>query len=228
MGRPINNIRKVRTVIKINKQGAGKLITLGNSVILRMTGNLYFTTPAPTLASVQTAVSDLSNAWRHQNIKRARGSKADTQDFNAKLNVVRVLLTALQQYVINQALIQAGNNNLQYAQIVGTSGFGIIPANSRNSVTQIPTYVSQSNNKLHPGTSGRLKWKRPIGLIKGASTSGYNIYTKDINNNWVISKTTTKTNTVIPTAPGTNVDVKIVPFNSRGEGQAFFATVKGL
>lgn len=227
MGRPTNPIRKLRSVIKINKQGARNLLVLADTVVARMTGNANFTTPVPALTTLTSAATDAKKAFTFQSQKRNRGSKEETLDFQNKVQVLRNVLLAIQGYVINTALIAANGDALLYGTIVASSGYGVIPPNKRQSRQQLPTFIRQTNNKLHPGTEGRINWKRPIGNIKGARINGYNIYHM-VGGNWVIMQTVTKTNAIIPVAPGASVDIKIVPFNSRGEGQAQFMTVKGL
>jgi hypothetical protein len=227
MGRPINNIRKSNGIIKINKQGARQLITLLRCIVVRMTGNANFTTPVPALTVATSAANDLATAFENQSIKRARGSKNDTADFNAKLIAARSVATSLLNYVKNTAVIAAAGDNSVYNSVITSSGFGVIPAKRRAKVQQIPTFVRQTNNKLFPSNTGRINWKRPIGDIKGAKIAGYNIYTM-VGGNWTIFATTTKTNYIVPVTPGVNTDVRIVPFNSRGSGQPFFTTVKGL
>lgn len=223
MGRPINSIRKANLRVKTNREGFKKLIALAGTVHVKMTGNTNFTTPVPTLLALQTAQTDLKNATVFMGLKRNRGSKAEGIACREKAIALRNLLTAMLKYVINTATLAAAGDVMDFNTILVSSGFAISDVRSINAKAQIATFVRQDNSKLHPGSEGRLNFKRPLGLIKGAKVAGYNIYIGG-----KIALTTTKTNAIIPTTPGVNTDVVIVPFNSRGSGAAFTATIKGL
>lgn len=223
MGRPINNIRKAGIRVKQNREGYMRLVSLAHTVVIKLTGNAAFTTPLPALASVTSAATDLKNAAAFMGGKRNRGSKNEKLDAQAKATNLRNLLTALLNYVVQTALQAAPGDSPLFATLIASSGFAMSDVRSINPKAQIATFVRQDNSKLHPGNEGRLNWKRPLGLIKGGKVAGYNILIGG-----VIVQTTTKTNAIIPTVPGVNTDVVIVPFNSRGQGAAFNATVKGI
>lgn len=229
MGRAINNPRKGNIRVKINKEGYKKLVQFADTVVLRLTGNASFATPSPTLVAVTAAADDLRAAATFMGLKRNRGSKAEKLDAQEKATTVRSLLTALLKYVIDTALVASGADTPAFTAMIATTGFSMADVRSLNPHAQIARYVSQNNNKLHPGSELRLKWRKPLGLIKGGKVAGYNIYLKD-GGVWVIKQTTTKTNTIIPNPGGLPVaiDCMIVPFNSRGSGNPFFATVKTL
>jgi hypothetical protein len=223
MGRPINNIRKAGLRIKINREGYKTIYALTSTVVAAMTGNANFVTPLPTLATITAAGTSLKDAMAFMGQKRNRSSRIKKVDCQAKALAAKSLLDALLNYVIQTALQAAAGDMAAFNTIVTSSGFGLKDVRSINPRAQIATFVRQDNSKLHPGNEGRLNWKRPLGLIKGAKVAGYNILIGG-----VIVQTTTKTNTIIPTVPGVNTDVVIVPFNSRGQGAPFNATVKGI
>ena len=223
MGRPISNIRKSQIRVKINKAGYKKLLALAGSVHTALTGNAEFTTPSPSLTSLATAKTALAASTRYMGAKRNRGSKAEFAQAQSDANNVRSILTALLQYVTNTVLIAAGGANDQGAAILATTGFGFRVTRKITPKLQIATFVRQTNNHQFPGNLHRLNWKRPIGLIKGKRPTAYNILIGG-----VIVQTVTKTNAIIPVAPGANVDVLIQPMNSRGTGNTFNATIKGL
>ncbi|CAN5224143.1 hypothetical protein BH11BAC6_BH11BAC6_07250 [soil metagenome] len=51
-------MRLIKTLISFSKYSDSFFVTLVTNVILAMTGNTYFTTPTPTLASLQTLLDD--------------------------------------------------------------------------------------------------------------------------------------------------------------------------
>lgn len=223
MGRPINPIRKSNLRIKTNREGYKKIIALASTVVVKMTGNTDFTTPIPALAAITSAITTAKNATAFMGQKRNRGSKGEKLQAQQANQALRSLLTAELSYVRNTAEIAAAGDVLEFNRIIVGSGFGLSDVRSINPKAQIATFVRQDNSKLHPGSEGRLNFKRPLGLIKGAKVAGYNIYIGG-----KIALTTTKTNAIIPTTPGVNTDVVIVPFNSRGSGAPFNATIKGI
>lgn len=223
MGRPINNIRKTGIRVKQNREGYMRIVSLAHTVVAKMTANANFATPLPTLASVTASAATLKTAAAFMGGKRNRNSRAEKLDCQAKATDTRNILTALLNYVVQTALSTSAGNTPQFEVLVSSSGFAMSDVRSINPKAQIATFVRQDNSKLHPGNEGRLNWKRPLGLIKGAKVAGYNILVGG-----VIVQTTTKTNAIIPTVPGVNTDVVIVPFNSKGQGAAFNATVKGI
>jgi hypothetical protein len=223
MGRPINNIRKGGLRIKINREGYKTIYALSTTVVAKMTGNAEFTTPIPALATITSAGDLLKDAMAFMGQKRNRTSRTNKLDCQLKALTCKNLLDALLNYVIQTALQTAAGDMSAFSNIIVSSGFGMKDVRSVNPRAQIATFVRQDNSKLHPGNEGRLNWKRPLGLIKGAKVAGYNILIGG-----VIVQTTTKTSAIIPTVMGVNTDVVIVPFNSRGQGAPFNATVKGI
>lgn len=223
MGRPINNIRKAGIRIKQNKEGYKRLVALANRVGLSLTGNADFATPSPSIIALAAGSTALKNAAAFMGQKRNRASKAEKLDAQAKATDLRSLLTAELAYVLTTLEAAVLPDSPTFATKLAGSGFAMSDIRSLNPRAQIPTFVRQDNSKLHPGNEGRLNWKKPLGLIKGAKVAGYNIIIGG-----VIVQTTTKTNAIIPNVPGVSTNVMIQPFNSRGYGGSFYATVKGL
>jgi hypothetical protein len=229
MGRPINNIRKANIRVKINKAGYRKLIQLANTVVLNLTGNLNFATPIPSLVDVNTGSTNLKNAAAFMGLKRNRGSKADLAAANEAAVALRSLLTSLKQYCINTAVTASPTDTPTQAALLASTGFGFAVTRAITPRSQAATFVRQTNNHRFPGTVGRINWKRPIGLIKGKRVQSYDIYEiPAVPGPDVYLMTVTKCNAVIAPAAGTNMNLRIVPKNSRGAGNAILTTVKGL
>ena len=224
MGRPINNLRKASIRTKINKAGYKKLIALGESVGAALLANIVtFATPTPALTVLTTDVTAAKTATAFMGQKRNRGSKVELAAAQAAATNLRATLTALLKYVENTAVLAEPSDIPAQTVILSMSGFGFAVTRAITPKSQIPTFVRQTNNHKFPGNVHRVNWKRPIGLIKGKRPSSY-----DILIGGVIVQTVTKCNAIIPIAPGVNVDIVIVPKNSRGTGNSFNATVKGL
>lgn len=221
MGRPINNIRKAILRIKTSTSAVQKLVQIGETVVLKMTGNANFATPSPTLVNLTAATTDVKLAMAKTNYKRSRGSKADQLDTVQKATTLKNLLLAELDYVANTAIIAEPQAGPAYNAIIASSGFALRSVRSITPKTQIATMVRQSNTKQYPLEVHRLDWRRPLGLIKGQPVAGYNI-----SHAGVIVATTTKTNWVPPVGTAFPYDVMITPFNSKGSGNSFFATIK--
>lgn len=215
-------MRKLQLGLRQNKFRYKQLIQIAGTVITKMTGNANFATPAPTLLAIQTAQTDLKNANALSGYKRSRGTKAQLIDTQGKAQTLSNLLLALLNYVLNTAAIAADQDTPDFDNIIISSGFATRSVRNIQPKAQIATFVRQSNNKLYPIGSNRVRWKRPLGLIKGARIAGYNIMVGG-----VIVQTTSKCSAIVPTPQGAQTEITIVPFNSRGYGNHFFATVKG-
>lgn len=178
----------------------------------------------PALSVLQTGIDDVTADAGIFNNKRNRGSKASKLQLTADSQDLANVLTALQAYVQQTALLADASQGAVYSAMIATSGFGIRSVRSLTPKPQQATFIRQTNNKLHPGSEQRLNWKRPLGLIKGQRVAGY-IILRDS----VYAGTTTKCNIVIPIdATKPSSQIMIIPFNSKGRGQSFEATVKSV
>jgi hypothetical protein len=81
------------------------LITYADNVVTRMTGNAYYTSPSPALATVSVAITDLQNA-ETATLTRTKGAAATR---NAKRALLVGLLQGLRQYV--QSVVDANEEN---------------------------------------------------------------------------------------------------------------------
>jgi hypothetical protein len=81
------------------------LITYANSVVTRMTGNAYFPSPSPALATVSAAITDLQNAETAA-LVRTKGAAATR---NAKRAFLVSLLQQLRAYV--QSIVDSNEEN---------------------------------------------------------------------------------------------------------------------
>ena len=82
-----------------------QLIDFGNQVVLKMTGNVHFPAPNPTLAAIQTAITGLDTL-----VTAPRPhSTSQTADKTAKRKVLHDLLTTLAAYVAGIANLDPPN-----------------------------------------------------------------------------------------------------------------------
>src|SRR5207244_2916057 len=112
------------------------LVNLGNRIVASMTGNANYTTPVPTLVSLQTAVTDVENAIAVWGPKGNRGSHASLVDLKQKALTLSQLLKSEAQYVMNTAQIAAGSDYPTMAAIINTSGFQVANTKTPQGVLQ--------------------------------------------------------------------------------------------
>jgi hypothetical protein len=113
-------------------------LTFAKHVSQMMTGNTSFTTPSPSLASINTAITDYETALG----KAVNGSKTDTATKNQKRSSLTLLLQQLGYYVQTTA-----NNDLAKAL---SSGF---ETNKDRTPSAVPNPPSNATVKqgIHSG-----------------------------------------------------------------------------
>src|SRR5579859_6471135 len=89
--------------IKTKARDYSGLANLGSRVVVNMTGNANFATPAPTLIALQTAVTDVENAIAVWGQIGNRGSRASLVDLREKALTLSQMLKSEAQYVQNTA-----------------------------------------------------------------------------------------------------------------------------
>lgn len=222
MGKYLNDPRKPLLRIKIGKRNFKGLANLAGTVVLKMTGNVFFTTPVPPLATITTDVTALRTLMALSDFKRNRGSKADINNTIAAAATLRSDLIALFNYVVNTAQTTS-TDVYEQAAILASSGFAQRKIRAKVASQQIPRFVQQNNSKKYPPNGLRLKWAKPLGNVKGQPIAGYNIKVGGV----IVATTTATFHVFAPLlAPGI-IAGYIVPFNDRGEGRPMFFTLRG-
>ncbi len=110
-------VKKVTVAMRMNTLTPLLLAAFGKHVVSSMTGNVYFTTPSPTLAAINTAIASLEAAIS----VAKRGDTASTSDMHAKKKVLHDLLKLLGAYIEGVANLDPANA----ATIAKSSGAGI-------------------------------------------------------------------------------------------------------
>lgn len=118
-------MNKPSIAIKLSPRNYTGLIALGNLVHTSMTGNANFATPAPALATLLTAITEVSDALAARGNIHNHGTTADMIDLRQKARTLHDLLTAEADYVTNSAQLAAGSDYALMASIIITSGFSI-------------------------------------------------------------------------------------------------------
>ena len=77
-----------------------EILSLTNQIITAMTGNANFTTPSPTLASINTALTTATNKVAAQKAAQ-QAAKQTTDDRDAAITALVTLVTSLSDYVAN-------------------------------------------------------------------------------------------------------------------------------
>lgn len=95
-------VNKIMTaVLKLNGLAAAKVIKIVNAIVTKMTGNVNFTTPNPTLPSITTQVGVVSTALSNATNKPTRAVLA------VQLRLLMLMMTTLRAYVQTVANVNA-------------------------------------------------------------------------------------------------------------------------
>lgn len=200
-----------------------QLLTLARTVVDKMTGNVNFATPSPTLGDITTAADALAIAIQDNGFKFNRGGKANQNILKARTSDLYLLLVQLAAYV--QAISRNGATTPEQYAIAASSGFAAKNTYSKKPLLQTSTYNTPINTRKVAYTSNILKWRKPKGLIKGATVSGYQVF---VGSHQI--GTTTKGYFEIPlqeTTQSINA-FTIVPFNRNGTGAPFTIYRRGM
>ncbi len=210
--------------IKVRTTNYAALVNLGNRIIVSMTGNANFSTPAPTLLSVQTAITAVENAIAVWGSKGNRGSHASLSDLREKALTLSQMIKSLAQYVQNTAQTAAGSNYFAMAAIITTSGFSAANIKSPQGVLQkVQNFHNFVSRKLN-ANQVKLKWKKPLNTGTAGNVKSYTIYRVAQPSPFSIAMpiaTTTKTSYIdIPSLSSDNLKWSywIVPTGAAGNG----------
>lgn len=156
--------------------------TLGQTVVLSMTGNLSFPTPSPLLATLQSAVTALSNAIAAWGPAGNRGTHEDLINLRAASFTLRNLLLQEAAYVYNQ--VDPTADYLTQAAFILSSGFQVKNSPVPQGALGAPQNVHQMFAPNVPIFKFKIKWKKPLGLSSPNNCKSYIIMrslTDDVN-----------------------------------------------
>jgi hypothetical protein len=175
------------------------LITYAAGIVEGMTGNAYFTTPSPALATVQTAVTDLQTAETAAQT-RAKGAVAQR---NAKQQALVTLLEQLRTYV--QATADASPE----------SGPAIIQS-ARLALRKTPDRKALGFHAKAAAVSGSVKIMAPA----AARRASYEWqYSTDGGKTWVTMPSTLQAKTSLSgLTPQTTIQLRYRAVVKAGEG----------
>jgi hypothetical protein len=168
-------MRKPQIVIKLRPENPAGLANLGNRVIVALTANANFTTPAVSLANLGLAVTAVLDAIALWGPVGNRGSHANVVDLRLKSVTLANLLRAEADYVQATAAIAAGSDYETMAAIMTTSGFDLKsnggPQGVLEAVQNFHRFISRS---LAPNQV-KLKWKKPLNVANVSNVKSYRV-----------------------------------------------------
>lgn len=180
-------------------------IQFARQIVIDMTGNANFTTPAPTLASITTAATALESAYNAAQTAR-QVAKGLTTAQDAKNIALDLLLSQEGNYVENTSGGDAAK--------IESSGFSV-----GNPKTPIGPLLAPLNLVAKPSESegtADLKWKS----VRGAGT--YNITRAtdpNVEASWVVAGASTKTKASVNTmTSGTKYWFRVAGVGAAGQG----------
>ncbi len=208
--------------IKLRTTAYAGLVNLANRIVVSMTGNANFTTPSPTLLSLQSAVTDVETAIAVWGSKGNRGSHASLVDLRQKALTLSQMLKSLAQYVQNTVQTAAGSDYNAMGAIIVTSGYQFSnPKNPQGVLQMVQSFHNFVSRKLN-GNQVKIKWKKPLNTATAGNVKSYNIYrgTTVVFSAAKQIATTTKSSFIDTNSTSASVTWSywIVPLNTNGEG----------
>lgn len=175
--------------------------TLAGAVIVRMTGNVNFPAPSPSLATLQTAQAALSHAITACGTAGHRGSKSDFAELGVASWRMLELLKREASYVMG--LVDRNAPVLEQEAFIASSGFEMKSAGSPQGVLQPPQNVRQLINQHYSPYTPKIKWTKPQGLLSRKNVKLYHVFR---SSTWNFSDAvkigvTTRTSFIDMTAP---------------------------
>ena len=194
-----------KVVLNLKNLPIPQKVEFGRQVKTSMTGNANFTTPAPTLAALDTVCTDLETAYN--NAEQARlMAKSKTVIQNQKETAYNDLMNQLANYVENtsagdEAKIKSSGMDSKAKAVKGAAVLSK-PAN-------LSATTGDKNNEVD------LHWDKIVG------TNSYEIETCPDpvdNTKWQHNKTVTKTKvTVTGLTSGQRYWFRVAAVNAKGE-----------
>lgn len=214
-------IARIKVALGVRYQQYNLLRTLGQTVVLSMTGNLNFATPSPTLAVLQAAVTALSAAITAWGTVGSRGSHQDLVNLrNAALALYKLLQ---QEAAYVQNLVDPDADQLTQSAFILSSGFQIrqlpAPQGVLNPVQNLRQFFKSNINLRYVA----LRWKKPLGLLSAQNVKSYTVYrgtTANFTDVTTISLATVKRVTYIDTTAvaATTYWYWVIGNNTDGQG----------
>lgn len=208
--------------IKLSPKNYSGLVNLGNTILAAMTGNLSYTTPAPPLSSLQSAITNVENAIAAWGPKGNRGSHQDLVDLRTKALTLRDMLKAEAQYVQNTAQITAGTNYAEMAAIITSSGYQLSNVKTPQGILQMVQNFHNFVSRKINSNQIKLKWKKPLNTTSAGNVKSYTILKGATS---VVSAAipvafTTKTSFIYTNDAATPQTLYfwVIPVNTAGEG----------
>jgi hypothetical protein len=197
-----NNSSIKRAIVSLNiPEKNADLILYGTTIVQKMTGNVNFPTPVPTVAAIQAAVTDLHNSQTAA-LSRVKGAATVRND---KRTVLVSLLQQLRGTV--QAVADATPEN--GAAIIESAGFAV-------------RKIAARGKRPFAATQGTLSGTADVTAVSAGVRASYEWeYSVDGGKTWVAAPGTIQGRTTIPGLPvGTAVQFRyraITPKGGQGD-----------
>jgi hypothetical protein len=225
-------MRKPIIAIKLRPFDYKGWINLGNRIVVSLTANANFTTPAVSTANLQLAITAVDDALALWAPIGSRGSKSDLLDLRSKTVTLAQLLRSEAQYVQLTAQLAAGNDFETMAAIIGTSGYELSAVPAPVGLLQAVVGFEIVKSLLTNSNQVMFRWNKPLDVKKG-DVNIYRILRATTANFSAASEigTSTKTSFVDTNATGAvqTYTYWVVAVNNFGDGAVSNAiTVKVL
>lgn len=192
-----------KVVLNLSQLSTEGLISLGNNIAEKMTGNGKFPTPPVTMDALKANVESLTTAYANAKFTR---SKVDNAEVRALKEALSARIKQLGAYV---ELVANGNE-----EVILSAGMNV---NKNRHKHPTPEQV-KAILAIFTGVPGSIliRWKRSL---YSTMFEVYMTETPDVANSWkLIDTITTRRLMVENLASGTKFYFKVVPINAAGVG----------
>ena len=176
-----------------------QLIAYARAIVVAMTGNAAFPTPAPTLAAVTAAIDALAGAETTA-LTRAKGTAAVRNELLAAL-------VALLRQLVRYVQTVADGNTENGTSIIESAGMSVkkVAVRKQRVFGAAPGAVSGSAKLVAPSQGQRVSYEWQYSLDGGKT--------------WVFARVTQQSKTVVQgLTPGASVQFRYRPVTKQGEG----------
>jgi len=208
--------------IGLDKNDYTGRIALANEIAAGLTANAAFTTPLPSVATLQSAITDVEDALTAWGQQGSRGPTSALLDLRAKNTALAQIIKSLSQYVQNTAQTAAGSDYETMAALMSTTGFKVTTARQPQGMLQA---VENFRNVVTPSVNFyqvKLAWRKPLGLTSRGNVKSYNVMRSatPVLSAAVQVAATTSTSFVDSNTSGTpqTWHYWVIPVNTAGEG----------
>lgn len=166
-------------VIKLKPKDFRGILNLAEGVYENMHLNPNFISPQPTLAALQAATADLTDALAIWGDTGNRGSHAAYVNLTVKAGRLHKMLTQLGDWCMSS--VDADIPYPEQSVILGSSGFALKNAKSPQGVLEAVQDFRRFFARTVKENQVKLRWKKPLNVAVNNNVKAYVVYRSATN-----------------------------------------------